>query len=52
MGGPVFWDSASAGPLVYNWSEEDTHRVSLSGGRLTGPYAQGQVRSPAILGDL
>ena len=47
MGGPVFWNSPSAGPLVYNWSEEDNLiAYQLSGGRLTGPYAQGQVISP------
>ena len=23
MGGPVFWNSSTAGPLVYNWSEHD-----------------------------
>jgi hypothetical protein len=48
MGGPSFWDSASAGPLVFNWNEDDVLvAYRLSGGRLiTPPYAQGQVRSP------
>ena len=23
MGGPVFWNSSAAGPLIYNWSEDD-----------------------------
>ena len=26
MGGPVFWDSSAAGPLVYNWAEDDVLR--------------------------
>lgn len=47
MSGPVFWNSASAGPLVYNWSEDDVLiAYQLSGGRLTAPYTQGQVVSP------
>jgi hypothetical protein len=47
MGGPVYWNSPTAGPLVYNWSEDDVLvAYRLSGGRLTTPYAQGQVRSP------
>jgi hypothetical protein len=47
MGGPVFWNSASAGPLIYNWAEDDVLvAYRLSGGRLTTPYAQGVVRSP------
>jgi hypothetical protein len=48
MGGPVFWSSSSAGPLVYNWSEDDVLRAyRLSNGRLETPaYAQGQVVSP------
>jgi hypothetical protein len=48
MGGPVYWNSATAGPLVYNWGEDDVLKAyRLSGGRLaTTPYAQGQVVSP------
>ena len=48
MGGPVFWNSGTAGPLVYNWSEDDVLKAyRLSGGRLaTTPLAQGQVVSP------
>ena len=26
MGGAVFWKSPAAGPLVYNWSENDVLR--------------------------
>ena len=47
MGGPVFWNSPSAGPLVYNWAEDDVLvAYRLSGGQLSPPYAQGQIRSP------
>lgn len=48
MGGPVYWNSASLGPLVYNWTEDDVLKAyRLSGGRLvTPPYTQGQVVSP------
>ena len=48
MGGTVFWQSSSAGPLVYNWSEDDVLTAfQLSGGRLTTvPYAVGSVKSP------
>jgi hypothetical protein len=48
MGGAVFWNSASAGPLVYNWSEDDVLRsYRLSGGKLVVPaYLQGAVASP------
>jgi hypothetical protein len=47
MGGPVFWNSATAGPLVYNWGEDDVLvAYRLSGGRLTAPYAHGTARSP------
>ena len=47
MGGPVYWNSATLGPLVYNWSENDVLVVyRLMGGVLVGPYAQGLVRSP------
>jgi hypothetical protein len=46
MGGPVYWNSAKFGPLVYNWSEDDVLvAYRLSGGQLI-TYAQGQVRSP------
>jgi regulation of enolase protein 1 (concanavalin A-like superfamily) len=47
MGGPVFWTSAAAGTLVFNWSETDVlTSYQLKGGLLTGPYAQGVVVSP------
>jgi hypothetical protein len=48
MGGPVFWSSATLGPMIYNWSEDDILRAyRFSGGRLTTPaYAQGTVASP------
>jgi hypothetical protein len=48
MGGPVFWQSSTAGPLVYNWSELDVLTAyRLSSGRLsTTPYAEGHVLSP------
>ena len=47
MSGPVYWNSAKSGPLVYNWCEDDalaSYRVI--GGQLIGPYAKGSVRSP------
>jgi len=48
MGGAVFWNSTTLGPMVYNWSEDDILKsYQLSGGRLAlPPYAQGQVMSP------
>nr|MDQ3348574.1 hypothetical protein [Acidobacteriota bacterium] len=48
MGGAVFWNSPSVGPLVYNWSEDDVLKsYRLGNGRLaTPPYAQGMVMSP------
>src|SRR6185503_2434966 len=47
MGGPVFWNRASAGLLVYNWGEDDVLKsYQLNDGKLTDPYAYGQVRSP------
>ena len=48
MGGVVYWNSAVAGPLVYNWSEDDELKsYSLLGAQLvTTPYAQGVVTSP------
>ncbi len=47
MGGPVFWNSSAAGPLVYNWAEDDVLRsYKVSSGRLVTPaYAQGGVVS-------
>src|SRR3954464_7553934 len=47
MGGAVFWNSP-AGPLVYNWSEDDFLRAyQFSGGQLvTSSYAAGTVKSP------
>ncbi len=48
MGGVTFWNAPSAGPLVYNWSEDDYLKAfELTGGRLNPiPYAQGNVESP------
>jgi hypothetical protein len=48
MGGPVYWNAASAGPLVYNWSEDDYLKAyRLSGGKLVTPeFARGQIVSP------
>ena len=47
MGGPVYWDSADTGPLVYNWGEDDVLvSYRLINGKLSPVYAQGQVRSP------
>ena len=47
MGGPVYWNSAAAGPLIYNWDEDDVLvAYQLIGGKLSLPYAQGTVRSP------
>ena len=46
MGGPVFWNSPSSGPLVYNWSEEDVLTAYNLAGGLLRPYAWGQVTSP------
>ena len=48
MGGAVFWNSGSLGPMVYNWSEDDVLKMyRLSAGRLVlPPYAQGPVVSP------
>jgi len=48
MGGPVYWNSTTAGPLVYNWSEDDVLKAyQLSGGRLlTSPYGHGFAKSP------
>lgn len=48
MGGAVYWNSSSAGPLVYNWSEDDVLKAyTFTGGKLAiPPFAQGQVMSP------
>jgi len=47
MGGPVFWTPSGDEPIIYNWNEDDTLLAyRLSGGKLTGPFAQGQVMSP------
>ena len=43
MGGPVFWNSETRGPLVYNWSEDDVLKsYQLSGGRLATPAYSGR----------
>jgi hypothetical protein len=49
MGGPVYWTSAAAGPLVYNWSEADVLVAwQFANGKVStsAPYAQGTIRSP------
>ncbi len=48
MGGPVFWNSSAAGPLIYNWSEDDVLRAyRWTGSQLQVPSAmQGAVMSP------
>ena len=48
MGGPVFWNSSTLGPMVYHWAEDDVLKAyRLSGGQLAlPPYAQGPVASP------
>jgi hypothetical protein len=48
MGGPVFWNSGTLGPMVYHWGEDDLLRAyRFSNGRLAlPPYAQGGVMSP------
>lgn len=48
MGGAVYWNSASLGPMVYNWSEDDALKsYRLSDGRLALPaHSQGLVISP------
>ena len=48
MGGPVFWNSASLGRLIYNWSEDDVLKAyRFTSGRLAlPPFAQGNVASP------
>jgi hypothetical protein len=47
-GGPAFWNSAAAGPLVYNWSVRDVLKAfHFNGTRLdVTPYAQGTITSP------
>jgi hypothetical protein len=48
MGGPVFWNSSTLGPMVYHWAEDDVLKAyRFSGGRLGDPpYAQGGIASP------
>jgi hypothetical protein len=48
MGGPVFWNAATLGPMIYHWAEDDVLKAyRFSGGRLAlPPYAQGPVASP------
>jgi len=48
MGGPVFWDSSTAGPLIYNWNEDDVLRAyRWTGSTLATPSAmEGAVVSP------
>ena len=47
MGGPVFWNAPTIGPLVYNWSEDGfLTAYQLSGGTLSPSYLQGVARSP------
>ena len=53
MGGPVYWNSASAGPLVYNWSESDVLKsYQFDGSKLVLPaYEQVLCMSPGIRQD-
>jgi hypothetical protein len=48
MGGPAYWNSAAAGPLVYNWAEVDVLKAyHFNGTNLdTVTYAAGSVLSP------
>ena len=48
MGGPAYWNSAAAGPLLYNWAETDVLRAyHFNGVTLdTAPYASGSDLSP------
>jgi PQQ-like domain len=47
MGGPVFWNTATAGSLVYNWNEDDVLiAYRLAAGKLTAPHRLGLVQSP------
>ena len=47
MGGPVFWNSATLGTLVYNWSEMDVLLAYTLGTRNLTPTAlHGLVKSP------
>ena len=49
MGGPVYWNSSSVGPLVYNWAEDDVlkaYRFINQRVETTPLYAQGLAVSP------
>jgi hypothetical protein len=48
MGGIVYWNSPTQGPVVYNWSEDDVLTAfRFNGTRLEAtPFAQGAVVSP------
>ena len=47
MGGPVYWNFSTVGPLVYNWSEDGfLTAYRLSGGTLLTTAYEGVVRSP------
>ncbi len=46
-GGPVYWNSARRGPVLYLWGQDDVLRgYRLAGGRLeTQPFSQGSILS-------
>lgn len=48
MGGVVYWRSPAAGPLAYNWSEDDVLKAyQLTGSHVTtSPYLRGLPVSP------
>ena len=48
MGGPVFWNSNTLGPMIYHWAEDDVLKAyRFNGGRLAlPPYAEGAMLSP------
>jgi hypothetical protein len=48
MGGPVFWDSATLGPMIYHWAEDDVLKAyRFSGGRVALPHDfEGPILSP------
>jgi len=51
-GGTVYWNSASHGPLIYNWSSKDYLKAFHFNGSTidTTPVAQGPVLSPGLPG--
>jgi hypothetical protein len=51
-GGPVYWDSSSLGPLVYNWGENDYLKVFHFNGTTfdTAPLLTGTVKAATTAG--